>query len=343
MPLPLEEYGLVGDCQTAALVGSDGSIDWLCLPSFDSGACFAALLGTPQNGRWRIAPVAEPCAGRQHYRGDTLILETDFETPEGAVTVIDFMPPRTTEPDLVRTVVGRTGNVRMAMELVIRFDYGSVVPWVRRTPEGIEAIAGPDTLRFQSPVKLHGEDFKTVADFVVAAGQEVSFVMTWHSSHDNPSNHVDARKALQFTEEWWNKWSSHCQVPGQYRDAVIRSLITLKSLTFAPTGGIVAAPTTSLPEQIGGPRNWDYRYCWLRDATFTLYSFLISGYTTEAIAWRDWLLRAVAGDPNRLQIMYSIFGARRLTELELPWLSGYEQSLPVRIGNAASEQFQLDV
>ena len=343
MALPLEQYGLIGDCQTAALVGSDGSIDWLCLPYFDSAACFAALVGEAKNGRWLLTPEDPDAKSTRRYRDDTLILETDFETSQGKVTIVDCMPPRGEEPDLVRMVVGREGEVRMRMELVMRFDYGSVVPWVRKVEQGLWAVAGPDTLLLQTPVELHGQDLTTVAEFTVKAGQQVPFVLMWQASHLPPPDFVDPQQAIAFTEKWWREWSSRCGCQGRWRDAVMRSLITLKALTFAPTGGIVAAPTTSLPEQIGGVRNWDYRFCWLRDATFTLYALLVYGYTEEAAHFRDWLLRAVAGDPNSLQIMYSITGVRRLTELELEWLPGYENSRPVRIGNAASRQFQLDV
>ena len=343
MPLPIEQYALIGDCQTAALVGSDGSIDWLCFPYFDSGACFAALLGSPKNGRWLLSPVEKPTSVKRRYRGNSLILETDYETPSGAVTVIDCMPPRSEEPDLVRMVIGRSGAVRMKTEVIIRFDYGSIVPWVRRVDHSILAVAGPDCLVLQSPVPLHGKDFTTVGEFMVGPGQEVPLVLMWYPSHKPSPGPVNAREAIDFTDSWWQAWSKGCEYQDRWCEAVQRSLITLKALTFAPTGGIVAAATTSLPEQIGGVRNWDYRFCWLRDATFTLYSLLSAGYTAEAKAWRNWLLRAVAGDPNRLQIMYSIFGQRRLTEFEMPWLAGYEQSQPVRVGNAASEQFQLDV
>jgi GH15 family glucan-1,4-alpha-glucosidase len=343
MSLPLEQYAMIGDCQTAALVGSNGSIDWLCFPRFDSAACFGALLGKPENGRWLLAPKDEPTATRRRYRDDTLILETDFETQDGAVTVIDCMPPRTQEPDLIRMVVGRRGTVRMRMELTIRFDYGSVVPWVRRVDGGIKAIAGPATLLLKTPVELRGEGLTTVAEFTVATGQQVPFVLQWYPSHLEPPAAVDPAEAIQFTDQWWHEWSRRCTYEGPWREAVMRSLIVLKALTYAPTGGIVAAPTTSLPEQLGGVRNWDYRFCWLRDATFTLYSLLVAGYKDEACSFRDWLLRAVAGEPSGLQIMYSVTGERRLTELELPWLDGYEASKPVRIGNAASNQFQLDV
>ena len=343
MAQPIENYAMIGDCQTAALVGSDGSIDWLCLPWFDSPACFAALVGTPKNGRWLLAPIDSSATVRRRYRGNSLILETDFETSEGLVTVVDFMPPRTEEPDLIRIVIGCRGTVRMRMELVIRFDYGSIVPWVQQIDHGIRAVAGPDALVLHTPIELRGKDLTTVAEFSVSAGEEVPFLLMWHRSHKPQPNQVDARKAIAFTESWWEDWSAQCNYEGPWRDAVLRSLITLKALTFAPTGGVVAAPTTSLPEKIGGVRNWDYRYCWVRDATFTLYSLLTSGFLTEAREFRDWLLRAVAGHPSQLQIMYSIFGRHRLTELTLDWLDGYEGSRPVLIGNAAWNQLQLDV
>jgi GH15 family glucan-1,4-alpha-glucosidase len=343
MALPLEQYGMIGDCQTAALVGIDGAIDWLCLPRFDSAACFAALVGKPENGRWVLAPSDKPKSVKRRYRGDSLILETEFETADGVVSVIDFMPPRTEEPDLVRIVVGRKGRVRMRMELVIRFDFGSIVPWVKKIDGGMRAVAGPDMLTLHTPAALHGEDLTTVTEFVVEAGEEMPFVMMWHASHLPPPDRIDPHEALASTEKSWEEWSSKCTYDGPWRDAVMRSLITLKALAYDPTGGIVAAPTTSLPEQLGGVRNWDYRFCWLRDSTFTLYSLLNTGYTEEAAEFRDWLLRAVAGDPSDLHIMYSIMGRRRLTEIELPWLDGYEGAKPVRIGNAASQQFQLDV
>ncbi len=345
----IEDYALVGDCQTAALVGRDGSIDWLCLPHFDSGACFAALLGTEENGRWLLAPANGGAATARRYRPHTLVLETEFETPDGAVTVVDCMPPRTTVPDLVRVVIGRRGRVRMRMQLLIRFDYGSVVPWVSRIHGGIHAIAGPDALVLATPVEMHGENLTTVAEFTVAEGERVPFVLTWHPSEQPPPDAEDAEKAIALTERWWRDWAERCereqspQTPEHWCEAITRSVITLKALTYMPTGGIVAASTTSLPECIGGVRNWDYRYCWLRDATFTLYALLISGYHDEARAWREWLLRAVAGNPSELQIMYGIRGERRLTEIELDWLAGYERSVPVRIGNAASRQLQWDV
>ena len=343
MPLPIEDYALIGDCETAALVGRDGSIDWLCMPRFDSGACFAALLGTPDHGRWRIAPGGEVRAVRRRYQPGTLVLETCFETPEGEVKLIDSMPPRSAEPDLVREVVGVRGRVRMRMELVIRFDYGAVVPWVRRTERGLRAVAGPDALTLETPVEIVGRGLTSVATFDVAAGEHVPFVLAWHPSHRPPPACPDAVATRGETVRWWRDWSGRCLDGGPWHEAVRRSLITLKALTYAPTGGIVAAPTTSLPECLGGARNWDYRFCWLRDATYTLYALLSAGYTDEACQWREWLLRAVAGKPEQISIMYGLAGERRLTELELDWLPGYEGSRPVRIGNAAHAQFQLDV
>ena len=343
MPSRIEDYALIGDCHTAALVARSGSIDWLCFPRFDSAACFAALLGNEEHGHWSITPADEIRRTRRSYRDGTLVLETDYETAGGAVSVIDCMPPRSQAADLVRIVVGQRGQVRMRMQLVIRFDYGSIVPWVRRTADGICAVAGPDTLTLRSDVELRNENFTTEAEFTVAAGQRVHFVLTWHPSHEAASVTGDAETLLAQTEQWWREWSGRCTYSGPYRENVVRSLITLKALTYAPTGGIAAAATTSLPEQIGGVRNWDYRYCWVRDATFTLYALMLGGYTAEAAAWRDWLLRAVAGKPSQLNIMYGLAGERRLTELELGWLPGYEGSAPVRTGNAAWEQFQLDV
>jgi len=339
----IEEYALIGDCQTAALVARNGSIDWLCFPRFDSGACFAALLGNQEHGRWLLAPAGDIRNISRRYRDGTLVLETDYETADGAVTLIDCMPPRSKEPDLVRIVAGRRGQVHMRMDLIIRFDYGSVVPWVRRTEDGIRAVAGPDTLMLHSAVDVHGKGFRTVAEFIVSEGERVPFVITWHPSHEPAPAAIDAEKTVEHTERWWREWSSRCSYRGFFRDIVLRSLITLKALTYAPTGGIVAAPTTSLPERLGGVRNWDYRYCWLRDATFTLYALMLAGYVDEARAWREWLLRAVAGNPSELNIMYGLSGERRLTELELGWLPGYAGSAPVRTGNAACEQFQLDV
>jgi GH15 family glucan-1,4-alpha-glucosidase len=342
-PLRIEDYALIGDCQTAALVGLNGSIDWMCLPRFDSAACFAALLGTKDNGRWLLAPESEVRAVRRQYRDDTLVLETEFETKDGVVALIDFMPARDQDPNLVRIVEGRRGKVRLRSELIIRFDYGSVVPWVRRNDCGISAIAGPDAVTVLTPVPLYGEDFTTVAEFVVAAGERVPFSLSWHPSHRTGNHVLDARAALDDCEAWWRDWTRRCTYDGPYRGPVLRSLITLKALTFEPTGGIVAAPTTSLPEKIGGVRNWDYRFCWLRDATLTLLAFLNCGYTDEAGAWRRWLLRAVAGSPSEAQIMYGLGGERRLTEWDVPWLPGYEGSKPVRVGNAAHAQRQLDV
>jgi GH15 family glucan-1,4-alpha-glucosidase len=339
----IEDYALIGDCETAALVGRDGSIDWLCLPRFDSAACFAALLGTPEHGRWRIAPAAPVTNVRRWYRGATLVLETEFTTASGTVALVDFMPVRSDRADLVRIVVGRRGHVPMRLELAIRFDYGSIVPWVRRLPRGIAVVGGPDSLLLRTPVELYGEEYRTIAQFEVAEGERVPFDMTWFPSHEEPGHELDPEAALRQTEEWWSDWSAQCTYEGPWRDAVVRSLITLKALTYRPTGGIVAAPTTSLPARFGGVRNWDYRYCWLRDATFTLLALMNAGYTREARAWREWLVRAVAGRPDQIRIMYGLAGERRLTEMELPWLPGFADSRPVRIGNAAHQQFQLDV
>jgi len=339
----IEDYALIGDGQTAALVSRTGSVDWLCLPRFDSGACFAALLGGPEHGHWTIAPSAEPTATRRRYRDTTLILETDFETADGAVTVVDCMPPRTRAPVLVRQVIGRRGRVPMHTELVIRTDYGSVVPWVRRWARGIRAVAGPDGLAVTADVPLQGRDLTTVADFTVAEGERRSFQLAWHLSHRSPPEPGDADAEVRETEAWWRAWVGRCTLDGPDREAVLRSLVTIKALIYEPTGGIVAAPTTSLPEQLGGVRNWDYRICWVRDATFALYALILGGYVDEARAWREWLGRALAGTPQQLQIMYGLAGERRLTELELPWLPGYAGSKPVRIGNAAHAQFQLDV
>jgi GH15 family glucan-1,4-alpha-glucosidase len=339
----IEDYALIGDCETAALVARNGSIDWLCVPRFDSPACFAALLGTPEHGRWLLAPAVPVKRVHRTYRGPTAVLETEFTTDAGIVSIVDFMPVRTERVDLVRLVVGRRGRVPMRLELIIRFDYGSVVPWVRRIPRGISAIAGPDRLLLRTPVPLHGEDLRTVADFEVAEGETVPFDLTWYPSHESGTPELDPHAALHRTEDWWQEWSAACTVGGPWRDAVLRSLITLKALTYRPTGAIVAAPTTSLPERRGGVRNWDYRYCWLRDATFTLLALMNAGYTREALAWREWLVRAAAGKPDQIHIMYGLAGERRLPELELPWLPGFADSRPVRIGNAAHGQFQLDV
>jgi GH15 family glucan-1,4-alpha-glucosidase len=343
MPLPIENYALIGDCHTAALVGSDGSIDWLCIPRFDSGACFAALLGGPEHGRWLLAPVAKPRRVERRYRGDSLILETDFDTDEGSVRVIDFMPLSDQRWDVVRIVEGLSGRVRLGMDLRVRFDYGSIVPWVHRSGDVLLLTAGPDTLEFTASVAIEGENMKTIADFSVSAGERQSFVLNFRPSHVDAHGAIDAEQALTETEKLWHEWSGRCTYRGRWREPVRRSLITLKALTYKPTGGLIAAATTSLPEQPGGVRNWDYRYCWLRDATFTLNALLLAGYDDEAAAWREWLLRAVAGSPDDLQILYGVTGVRRLDEYEVAWLPGYEKSVPVRLGNAAAKQFQLDV
>ncbi len=343
MSIPIEDYAMIGDCHTAALVSKQGSIDWLCLPDFDSGACFASLLGTDDNGHWSIAP-AEPIRSiRRHYRAGTLILETEFETEQGTVRLIDFMVTRSKVPELCRLIVGISGQVQMNLELVIRFDYGSVVPWVRRNDHGISAIAGPDMVSLRTKVRLRDEDFKTRSTFTVSEGETVCFDLTWYPSDLEEPSSLDIEQALKKTESWWRQWSDRCRYQGPWRDAVLRSLITLKGLTFLPTGGIVAAPTTSLPEKLGGVRNWDYRFCWVRDASLTLQSLLHAGYLDEAREWREWLLRAVAGRPSELNILYGLRGERRLTELELPWLKGYENSRPVRTGNDAYRQYQLDI
>ena len=340
----IEDYGLIGDCETAALVGRDGSIDWLCWPAFDSDACFAGLLGTPENGRWLIAPAGEVVRTSRRYWDNTLILETRFETESGIVAVIDFMPPRGEASDVVRLVRGIEGKVTMRMELVIRFGFGADVPWVKRTEDGaLLAICGPDMTVLRTPVETCGKDMTTVAEFEVSEGEAIPFVLTYGPSHLPLPEPIDPAQALQDTEDFWTEWCSRCTYDGESRDLVMRSLITLKALTYAPTGGIVAAPTTSLPEKLGGARNWDYRFCWLRDATFTLLALMNSGYTEEASAWHDWLLRAVAGSPDNMQIMYGIMGQRRLLEWEADWLPGYEGAQPVRVGNAAHAQLQLDV
>ncbi|GGW55050.1 glycoside hydrolase family 15 protein [Streptomyces caelestis] len=341
----IEDYALIGDEQTAALVGTDGSVDWLCLPRFDSAACFARLLGDEDNGYWRIAPVGADRCARRAYRRDTLVLDTEWETEQGAVRVTDLMPQRDRAPDLVRVVEGLDGEVTLHSVLKLRFDYGSIVPWVRRVDGHRVAVAGPDStwLRSEPEVRSWGEDFGTHAEFTVRKGEKVAFVLTWHPSHEERPPLVDPYESLRHSVEDWRAWASRCRYDGPYRDAVVRSLITLKALTYAPTGGIVAAATTSLPEELGGVRNWDYRYCWLRDSTLTLGALLSAGYQEEAEAWRNWLLRAVAGDPADLQIMYGLAGERRLPEFELPWLSGFARSAPVRIGNDAVKQLQLDV
>ncbi|OLT12453.1 glucoamylase [Actinomadura sp. CNU-125] len=343
MALRIEDYGLLGDLETAALVGRDGSIDWLCLPRFDSPACFAALLGDEHAGFWRIAPAAGGLCTRRRYRGDSLILETEWETPEGTIRLIDAMPRRGEAADVVRIVEGVSGRVPVHMALRLRFDYGRIVPWVRHRDGQLNAIAGPDAAWLETPVELVGRDETTYADFAVSAGERVPFVLTYRPSHEPRPHAVDPERALADTEAFWADWIGDFDYAGRWPDAVRRSLITLKALTYHPTGGIVAAATTSLPEQLGGSRNWDYRFCWLRDATFTLQALLGTGFVTEAKAWREWLLRAVAGEPADLQIMYGIDGTRRLPEYELDWLGGYEGAAPVRIGNAASGQFQLDV
>jgi len=341
----LEDYALIGDCETAALVSRQGSIDWLCWPRFDSGACFAALLGSDDHGRWLLSAADPDARITRGYRGDTLILETQIQTAGGAVTVVDFMPPRGRNSDVVRLVHGRGGRVAMRMHLVLRFDYGHVVPWVSRLADGTwRAIAGPDMVTLHTPVPLRGQELTTIAEFEVDAGQTVPFVLTYGPSHLPPPQAIEPETSLRHTEAFWTEWVDAKRLPdGESADAVIRSLITLKALTYAPTGGIVAAPTTSLPEQIGGDRNWDYRFCWLRDATYTLLALMNAGFHDEACAWRDWLLRAAAGAPAQLQIMYGLGGERRLTEYEVDWLPGYERSRPVRIGNAAHGQLQLDV
>ena len=343
MPLAIEDYALIGDCRTAALVGSDGSIDWACFPCFDSGACFAALLGAPEHGRWLIAPAGAVLRTRRNYREGTLVLETEFDTDEGTVRVIDCMPLAEQRRDIVRVVEGVRGQVAMRMELIMRFDYGSIVPWVRRPDHSLLATAGPDMLELRTEVPTRGEDQTTVAEFTVSQGQRIPFVLNYHQSYEAAPPAIDAERALEAAERAWREWSGRSTYEGRWSAAVMRSLLTLKALTYAPSGGIIAAPTTSLPEQPRGVRNWDYRFCWLRDATFTLNALLLAGYQDEAVAWREWLLRAVAGNPESLQILYSITGARRLDESVLSWLPGYGGAAPVRIGNAASKQFQLDV
>ena len=344
-PLAIEDYGLIGDCRSAALVGRNGSIDWLCWPRFDSEACFAALLGGADHGRWSIAPATGAGATSRSYRGETMVLETVFASDEGEVAVIDFMPPGRTDSSLIRIVEARRGRVPMRLHLTLRFDYGSSVPWVTRLAgeHGVVAIAGPNLVVLRSSIALHGEDLSTVADFTLDAGQTASFVLTYGPSHRPPPAAVDAGAALRGAQAWWGEWIGRCTHQGRGREAVVRSLLTLKALTFAETGALVAAPTTSLPEQLGGARNWDYRYCWMRDATLTLAALMGAGYFDEAKAWRDWLHRAVAGSPEDFQIMYGVAGERRLLEWEAPWLPGYQGAAPVRIGNAASGQLQLDV
>jgi GH15 family glucan-1,4-alpha-glucosidase len=340
----IEDYALLGDLQTAALVSTSGSIDWLCLPKFDSPACFAALLDTADAGHWTLAPADGGVCTTRRYLEHTLVLETEWRSHTGTVRVIDFMPPRGHAPDVVRIVEGVHGAVAMRSLLRLRFDYGRVVPWVRHHADRVEAVAGPDRVRLRTPAPTVGHDLSTVSEFTVRAGDRVPFVLTWNPSHEPPPKPVDAEAALRDTMSFWTDWTRRgTPIRGPYRHAIARSLLTLKALTYHPTGGIVAAATTSLPEQIGGPRNWDYRYCWLRDSTYTLQALISAGYLDEAKAWREWLLRAVAGDPAELQIMYALDGTRRLPEAELPWLAGYEGSTPVRTGNAASDQLQLDV
>jgi GH15 family glucan-1,4-alpha-glucosidase len=344
MPDRIEDYAIIGDCESAALVGLDGSIDWLCWPRFDSDACFAALLGTPEHGRFRIAPTEAPRKVTRRYRPDTLILETRFETDTGAVTLIDFMPIRGRNPDCVRIVAGERGRVPMCMEMVLRFGYGTIVPWVRKLDRGaLRAIAGPDMVTLRTPVHLHGENMTTVGEFEVSEGDRVPFILSYGPSHLPLPEAFNADAALKDTETYWKEWTARGDIHGPWADIVTCSLRTLKALTFGPTGGIVAAPTTSLPEKIGGSRNWDYRFCWLRDSTLTLLALMNAGYYEEAQAWRDWLTRAIAGRPEQMNVMYGIAGERRLTEWEVPWLPGYLDSKPVRIGNAAHEQLQLDV
>ncbi len=344
-PAAIEDYALIGDCRSAALVGRNGSIDWLCWPRFDDAACFAALLGTPDNGRWRIAPAAPPTSVRRAYRTETMVLETVICTADGEVALIDFMPFGAADSSVVRIVEGRRGSVAMAMELTLRFDYGASVPWVTQLEDGsgISATSGPSMAVLRTPVPLAGRGFSTVADFTVAAGERAAFVLTHQASHLPPPAAIDAHAALADTEAFWRGWTSRCTYRGPYREAVTGSLRTLKALTYATTGGIVAAPTASLPEQPGGVRNWDYRYCWLRDATLTLQSFMYAGYFEEAQAWADWLHRSVAGSADQVQIMYGLAGERRIAEWEVPWLRGYQGAAPVRIGNAAAGQVQLDV
>src|SRR6516162_145024 len=334
MPLRIEDYAMIGDCLSAALVGRDGSIDWLCWPRFDSSACFAALLGTPENGRWLIAPHGAPSKVSRRYQADTLVLETEFQTETGTATVVDFMPATDGKADLVRVVFGRSGEVKFRTELVIRFGYGAIVPWVNRAEDGtLHAVAGPDRIVLHTPVALYGEDLKTVAEFTVSAGQSVPFILSYGPSFENPAAPIDPFRALKTTRDFWREWTGRCPDVEPWTGAVKRSLITLKALTYAPTGGIVAAVRTSLPERLAGSRNWDYRFCWLRDATFTLLAFMHLGYYDEAQIWRDWLIRTIAGSPHQVQIMYGVGGERWLPELVIPWLAGYENSSPVRNGS----------
>ena len=343
MPLPIDAYAMIGDCHTAALIGTDGSLDWLCLPRFDSPACFAALLGEPKHGRWLIAPCDKVTRVQRRYRDDTLVLETEFETAQGRAKLIDFMTLSDSRVDVVRLVEGLSGEVAMRTELIVRFDYGHLIPWVRRCEGVLRLIAGPDLLELDASVELKGENMHTVGQWTLKPGQREWFVLNYHPSFGPSPGHIDAAGALRDTEAAWRRWSVRSSLQGPWRAPVVRSLLTLRALIYRPTGGIIAEPTTSLPERLGGVRNWDYRYCWLRDATFTLNALLVAGYVKEATEWREWLLRAVAGSPEDLQILYSVTGARRLDEAELDWLPGYGGARPVRIGNAASRQFQLDV
>jgi GH15 family glucan-1,4-alpha-glucosidase len=344
MALRIEDYAMIGDTHTAALVGIDGSIDWLCLPRFDSGAMFAGLLGDESHGCWKIAPLdVEIRSVKRRYRGDTLVLETEFETDTGVARVVDAMMPLPEEHVVLRLVEGISGRVNMRSKLLIRFDYGSVVPWVRRVDGCLTAVAGPDALALRSDVKHHGRDMATVGDFEIRNGESLAFELHYHRSHRHAPAKLDVRAMIDRVEAWWSSWMTGFTYDGRWQDAVRRSVITLKGLTYGTTGGIVAAATTSLPEQLGGVRNWDYRFCWLRDATITLIALTDAGFTAEAAAWREWLLRAIAGDPADLQIMYGVAGERRLPEWEVPWLGGYQGAAPVRVGNAAVDQFQLDV
>jgi GH15 family glucan-1,4-alpha-glucosidase len=342
--MAIEDYALIGDCETAALVSRDGSIDWLCWPRFDSEACFAALLGTHEHGHWRIGARNPQARISRRYRPNTLILETRFETPEGAATLIDFMPPRGRHSNVVRIVIGEHGRVQMATKVVFRFGYGAIVPWMTRLEDGTyRAIAGPDMVVLRTPVNLRGQELTTVGSFIISEGEAIPFVLTYCQSHNPPPTAWDPTSALEATEAFWRDWTGKCTAGGAWHEAVVRSLITLKALTYAPTGGIVAAPTTSLPERPGGPRNWDYRFCWLRDATLTLLAMMHAGIYWEAAAWRDWMVRAVAGSPDQIQPLYGIAGERRLAEWTAPWLPGFQNSQPVRIGNEAYRQFQLDI
>jgi GH15 family glucan-1,4-alpha-glucosidase len=343
MPSRIEDYALIGDCQAAALVGRDGSIDWLCWPRFDSEACFAALLGNNEHGRWVVAPRSDITDVKRRYRRNTLIVETRFECRDGAATLVDFMPMHGTDSSIVRLVIGEHGRIAMHTELILRFGYGAIVPWLEKFEHGVRAIAGPDMAVLRTPVSLVGHNMTTVGEFSIAAGEVVPFVLSYGLSHLPPPAALDTATALAATERFWSEWAAKCLPAGRWSDEVVRSVITLKALTYAPTGGIVAAPTTSLPEQLGGSRNWDYRFCWLRDATITLLAVMNAGYYEEAQAWRDWLVRAVAGSPSQAQILYGVAGERRVTEWEVPWLPGYEGSQPVRIGNGAHSQLQLDV